>query len=188
MVTLPARRAPGRRPGAAACRRPLHLLLGAPPLDSAPFPSLSQVHKFGGTCVAAAERIEAICRYLIGGADGAPGAQEGEQRVVVVSAMGSHPSSPVKVRGVARCMRCMRPLCALCQGQAAASSARLPRSQAGDASSYLAKLSTCCRPPCGGKASSAFLPSTAHLNMSNNVLRSNVLVPPCTACARSPTC
>lgn len=27
--------------------------------------ALPQVHKFGGTCVAAAERIEAICKYLV---------------------------------------------------------------------------------------------------------------------------
>lgn len=56
-----------------------------------------QVHKFGGTCVAAAERIEAICKYVVGGGDAAAGGQTAEQQVVVVSAMGSHPSSPVKV-------------------------------------------------------------------------------------------
>ncbi len=28
-------------------------------------PRHKQVHKFGGTCVAAAERIEAICKYLV---------------------------------------------------------------------------------------------------------------------------
>jgi aspartokinase/homoserine dehydrogenase 1 len=55
------------------------------------------VHKFGGTCVAAAERIEAICKYLIEGGGGAAGSQSPAQRVVVVSAMGAHPSSPTKV-------------------------------------------------------------------------------------------
>jgi aspartokinase/homoserine dehydrogenase 1 len=56
-----------------------------------------QVHKFGGTCVAAAERIAAICEYLVGGGDVAVGGVVAEQQVVVVSAMGSHPSSPLKV-------------------------------------------------------------------------------------------
>lgn len=48
-----------------------------------------QVHKFGGTCVAAAERISEVAQLV---AD-----DPAEQRLVVVSAMGSHPSSPVKV-------------------------------------------------------------------------------------------
>ncbi|KAH7620331.1 putative Bifunctional aspartokinase/homoserine dehydrogenase 2, chloroplastic [Nannochloris sp. 'desiccata'] len=48
-----------------------------------------QVHKFGGTCVANAERIENIAKYLMADSCGS--------KVVVVSAMGSSPSSPVKV-------------------------------------------------------------------------------------------
>lgn len=67
-------------------------LTGAPLVGARPPP---QVHKFGGTCVAAAERIEAICKYLV---EQAAGAAADEKQVVVVSAMGSHPSSPVKVR------------------------------------------------------------------------------------------
>ncbi|KAL6783911.1 AHD1 [Auxenochlorella protothecoides x Auxenochlorella symbiontica] len=50
-----------------------------------------QVHKFGGTCLATPERIDAVCRYLT-----SPEAA-GERRLAVLSAMGSHPSSPVKV-------------------------------------------------------------------------------------------
>eukprot|EP01025_Chloroclados_australasicus_P044270 TRINITY_DN4789_c0_g2_i8.p1 TRINITY_DN4789_c0_g2~~TRINITY_DN4789_c0_g2_i8.p1 ORF type:complete len:457 (-),score=65.77 TRINITY_DN4789_c0_g2_i8:75-1445(-) len=46
------------------------------------------VHKFGGTCVSAAERIQAAAELVC--------KQKGDQ-VVVVSAMGSHPESPVKV-------------------------------------------------------------------------------------------
>lgn len=83
---------------------------------------MPQVHKFGGTCVAAAERIEAICRYLIsGGGDGA--AAEGEQRLVVVSAMGSHPSSPVKV-GATAFHGFNFPLCA--RAHAASGAQRVP--------------------------------------------------------------
>lgn len=48
-----------------------------------------QVHKFGGTCMAAAERIKAAAELVI--KDPAQG------KVVVVSAMGSHSSSPIKV-------------------------------------------------------------------------------------------
>jgi len=48
-----------------------------------------QVHKFGGTCVAAAERIKAAAQLIVD--------EAAEQKLVVVSAMGSHPSSPVKV-------------------------------------------------------------------------------------------
>lgn len=51
----------------------------------------TQVHKFGGTCLATPERIDAVCRYLT-----SPEAA-GERRLAVLSAMGSHPSSPVKV-------------------------------------------------------------------------------------------
>jgi hypothetical protein len=48
------------------------------------------VHKFGGTCVATPERILDAARLMVAGA------QEGKYTCVVVSAMGSHPSSPVK--------------------------------------------------------------------------------------------
>lgn len=51
-----------------------------------------QVHKFGGTCMAAAERIRAAAEHVI--------ATPGDGKVVVVSAMGSHPSSPLKVTDV----------------------------------------------------------------------------------------
>ena len=50
---------------------------------------VAQVHKFGGTCVAAAERISEVAQLIA--------EDEAEQKLVVVSAMGSHPSSPVKV-------------------------------------------------------------------------------------------
>ena len=50
---------------------------------------LPQVHKFGGTCVAAAERIRSAAQLIM--------EQPAAQKMVVVSAMGSHPTSPVKV-------------------------------------------------------------------------------------------
>lgn len=48
-----------------------------------------QVHKFGGTCVAAAERIREAAQLIVD--------EPAQCKLVVVSAMGSHPSSPVKV-------------------------------------------------------------------------------------------
>jgi aspartokinase/homoserine dehydrogenase 1 len=51
----------------------------------------SQVHKFGGTCVASAERIDDIARYLTSAA------ADGEAKAAVVSAMGATPASPTKV-------------------------------------------------------------------------------------------
>ena len=51
-----------------------------------------QVHKFGGTCVATAERITDAAEHII-----AVHREAGDQQMVVVSAMGSHPSSPLKV-------------------------------------------------------------------------------------------
>lgn len=48
-----------------------------------------QVHKFGGTCLAEAERIRAAAELIL--------ADPAQFKAVVVSAMGSHPSSPVKV-------------------------------------------------------------------------------------------
>ena len=47
-----------------------------------------EVHKFGGTCVASPDRIRDVATLMLKG---------DQQRVMVVSAMGSHPSSPVKV-------------------------------------------------------------------------------------------
>lgn len=47
------------------------------------------MHKFGGTCVAAAERISEVAQLV---AD-----DPADRKLVVVSAMGSHPTSPVKV-------------------------------------------------------------------------------------------
>ena len=49
----------------------------------------AQVHKFGGTCVAAAERIRDAAQLIVD--------EAAQCKLVVVSAMGSHPSSPVKV-------------------------------------------------------------------------------------------
>ena len=59
----------------------------------------SQVHKFGGTCVANAERIENIAKYLVADAiqDSKSNSKSEDAKVAVVSAMGSHPTSPVKV-------------------------------------------------------------------------------------------
>ena len=50
---------------------------------------LIQVHKFGGTCVSAAERICEAAQLVVD--------EPAQCKLVVVSAMGSHPSSPVKV-------------------------------------------------------------------------------------------
>eukprot|EP00983_Pelagomonas_calceolata_P084899 1156449-Pelagomonas_calceolata.AAC.2 len=50
------------------------------------------LHKFGGTCMAAAERIAGASKLMI---DINPDA---EGKVAVVSAMGSHPTSPLKPR------------------------------------------------------------------------------------------
>ena len=47
------------------------------------------MHKFGGTCLAAAERIREAAQLIVN--------EPAECKLVVVSAMGSHPSSPVKV-------------------------------------------------------------------------------------------
>ncbi|KAI3427052.1 hypothetical protein D9Q98_006993 [Chlorella vulgaris] len=91
--------APHRR--GRSLRHSVRAIVAQPPVleAAATFPRGAhwQVHKFGGTCVAAAERIAAICEYLVGGGDVAVGGVVAEQQVVVVSAMGSHPSSPLKV-------------------------------------------------------------------------------------------
>lgn len=47
------------------------------------------MHKFGGTCMATAQRIRDIAKLVI--------ADPSEGKVVVVSAMGSDPASPLKV-------------------------------------------------------------------------------------------
>ena len=47
------------------------------------------MHKFGGTCLAAAERIREAAQLVVD--------DPAQCKLVVVSAMGSHPSSPVKV-------------------------------------------------------------------------------------------
>lgn len=51
---------------------------------------VAQIHKFGGTCVATAERINDIAEFLRDDAASA-------SKVAVVSAMGSHRTSPTKV-------------------------------------------------------------------------------------------
>lgn len=48
-----------------------------------------QVHKFGGTCMSTADRIRAAAKLVMD--------DPAQSKVVVVSAMGSHPTSPVKV-------------------------------------------------------------------------------------------
>lgn len=48
-----------------------------------------QVHKFGGTCMATAQRIHDVAKLVLD--------DPADSKVVVVSAMGSHPTSPVKV-------------------------------------------------------------------------------------------
>jgi aspartokinase len=48
------------------------------------------VHKFGGTCVASAQRISDIADYLLA-------TDPAGHKLVVVSAMGAHPDSPLKV-------------------------------------------------------------------------------------------
>lgn len=50
------------------------------------------MHKFGGTCVASAERIREAAQLVC--------SDIAEQKVVVVSAMGSHPTSLIKVTDV----------------------------------------------------------------------------------------
>lgn len=48
-----------------------------------------KIHKFGGTCMGAADLIKDVCDVVIN--------DPAEKKVAVVSAMGSHPTSPVKV-------------------------------------------------------------------------------------------
>lgn len=86
---------PSSRPRASRVQRHVIKAVAAEPpvLDQpavCPRGAHWQIHKFGGTCVAAAERITAAAQYIVDDAATA-------NKVVVVSAMGSHPSSPVKV-------------------------------------------------------------------------------------------
>ena len=67
-------------------------------ISTTPFPRGPhwEVHKFGGTCVSAAERIREAAAYILERHNGRTA--DGGATAVVVSAMGSHPTSPVKVR------------------------------------------------------------------------------------------
>lgn len=56
--------------------------------DGCPRGSHWVINKFGGTCMASAERIKGVAELMV---------QQGGQNVIVVSAMGSAPTSPVKV-------------------------------------------------------------------------------------------
>lgn len=58
-------------------------------VDGCPRGAHWEVNKFGGTCMATADRIRASAKLII--------ENPGSNKVVVVSAMGSHPTSPVKV-------------------------------------------------------------------------------------------
>lgn len=69
--------------------------MDAPPLENleaCPRGAHWQVHKFGGTCVASADRIREAAQLVC--------SDLAEQKVVVVSAMGSHPTSLIKVTDV----------------------------------------------------------------------------------------
>ena len=57
-----------------------------------PVTPCSQVHKFGGTCLATARRIADAAQLVVDRFQ-----SSGDQQMVVVSAMGSHITSPVKV-------------------------------------------------------------------------------------------
>ena len=74
-----------------------------PPLPPPPKKKKNtQVHKFGGTCVSAADRIASAVELMVSRLAERSSEGGGEPRAlpsaaVVVSAMGAHPSSPVKV-------------------------------------------------------------------------------------------
>lgn len=60
------------------------------PVDTVfPRGAVWKVHKFGGTCVSAADRISETGDVVV--------QEDGAKKMIVVSAMGSHPTSPVKV-------------------------------------------------------------------------------------------
>ena len=56
-----------------------------------------QVHKFGGTCVSAADRIASATELMVSQLEKHSKEDPNAAAAVVVSAMGAHPSSPVKV-------------------------------------------------------------------------------------------
>ena len=60
---------------------------------------VAQVHKFGGTCLATATRIRDAASHII-----ETYKASGDQQMVVVSAMGSHITSPVKASMWTRCL------------------------------------------------------------------------------------
>lgn len=63
--------------------------------------TLSQVHKFGGTCVSSADRIASAAELMVSRLSERSSSSEASapssSAAVVVSAMGAHPSSPIKV-------------------------------------------------------------------------------------------
>lgn len=84
-----ASRRPGRRAAGAAPRAVLAEGARAAPADGCPRGAQWIVHKFGGTCMASAERIRGASKLIID--------DPAEGKVIVVSAMGSTKESPVKV-------------------------------------------------------------------------------------------
>ena len=84
-------------------KKPSNLLLS--PLFSQPRPQRpiskttknNQVHKFGGTCVSAADRIASAAELMVSQLASRSKEDPRASAAVVVSAMGAHPSSPVKV-------------------------------------------------------------------------------------------
>ncbi|DBA71735.1 TPA: Bifunctional aspartokinase/homoserine dehydrogenase 1, chloroplastic [Trebouxia sp. C0005] len=102
----PSRNAELRQQAATTCRRVSSrssvsratvsaIAVDAPPLENletCPRGAHWQVHKFGGTCVASADRIREAAQLVC--------SDLAEQKVVVVSAMGSHPTSLIKVTDV----------------------------------------------------------------------------------------
>jgi len=61
------------------------------------FLQLQQVHKFGGTCVSAADRLASAAELMVSQLEERSKADPKASAAVVVSAMGAHPSSPMKV-------------------------------------------------------------------------------------------
>lgn len=85
-----AARLPGSQSRRNACA--IRCVLAEAPAaatEGAPRGTHWKVHKFGGTCMASAERIRGVAELMINSDPGS--------KVVVVSAMGSAPSSPTKV-------------------------------------------------------------------------------------------
>lgn len=79
---------------ARAAAQPARAVLAEPPLAEAAGVCNRgahwQVHKFGGTCVATADRIAEAAKLIC--------EDPADSKLMVVSAMGSHPSSPIKVQ------------------------------------------------------------------------------------------